>query len=78
MRPEIRLTPPRRARRRIAGLVIPLGYQPGPDQVQAEEKDVLDVVTKDLAVALSTALAETLAALSSAGHCMCMWVGGVG
>ena len=36
-------------------------------------RDALDVVAKDLPVALRAALAETLAALSSARHGCCWW-----
>ena len=44
MRPEIRLTPPRRASRRIAGLVIPLDVSYEVLKVE-EEGNVLDVVS---------------------------------
>jgi hypothetical protein len=64
------LTPPRRARRRIAGLVIP--EYTSKDAVvvedEASSRHTLDVVTKDLAVTFSAALAETFSTLSAARH----------
>ncbi len=60
MSPEIRLTPPRRARRRMAGLVIPLGYHSLVTHTMTEGlDDSLDVVTENLPVALGTTFAET-------------------
>lgn len=61
MRPEIRFTPPRRARRRIACGVAILGTE---EQERLDVthglSDTLNVVTKNLTVALGTALAQTL------------------
>ena len=81
MRPEIRFTPPRRARRRIAGLVIP-EYKC--QQVQKTLKETplrtLDVVTKNLAVALGSALSESLSSFTASRHVIRSgwWVGGGG
>jgi len=58
------LTPPRRARRRIAGLVIPLRVsEVGRGRCS---RNALDVVSEDLPVSLGSALAESLAACTSA------------
>ena len=56
------MTPPRRARRRIAGLVIPKEdyYQCAVCMRQMCADSTLNVVTKNLAVAFSTTLSETL------------------
>lgn len=60
MRPEIRFTPPRRARRRIAYRLCLRIYQPSKEESTNGFSDTLDVVTKNLPVALGTALSETL------------------
>ena len=68
MRPEIRLTPPRRARRRIA-----YSTQPQSDASQVVTRDTnthglgdtLDVVAQNLAVTLGAALAETLSTFAA-------------
>eukprot|EP00958_Prasinococcus_capsulatus_P002868 scaffold249_cov405-Prasinococcus_capsulatus_cf.AAC.1 len=81
MRPEIRLTPPRLARRRMAGLVIPCRRPTTATQhvkagrasvrqqlKEAEQGAHLDVITKDLAVTLSATLSKTLSSLSATSH----------
>lgn len=62
---EIRLTPPRRARRRMAGLVIPvskLTYRRG---CEGQQVRTLNVITQNLTMALSATLSKTLSTLST-------------
>ena len=68
------MTPPRRARRRIAGLVIPLQSESvrvathHPLRIAGRKamkmSDSLDVVSQDLPVSLGTSLSETLSETS--------------
>ena len=71
------MTPPRRARRRIAGLVIPGIHVNQKLKVNCPSPPTLDVVTKNLAVALGSTLSESLSTLSAARH-VYLRVGGGG
>ena len=66
-KPEMRFTPPRRARRRMVGLVMPLRQANDPQDEMAMhgagwEGCALDVVTKDLATAPATGSQDVAAA----------------
>ena len=65
MRPEIRLTPPRRARRRIAGFVIPKSQVSKGELAARCSRRTLNVVAQNLAVTLRAALAKALHPVSA-------------
>ena len=66
----MRLTPPRRARRRIAGLVMPWMLSRNWRAVKVRMRSVQQEREKahNLAVTLRSSLAESLAALSASRH----------
>jgi hypothetical protein len=61
MSPEILLTPPLLARRRMAGLVTPR------DQIQ---HNTLNVISENLSMSLSTSFSKAFSSFSSSSHSM--------